>query len=194
MQNYTQLSEEAPLADAFKVLGHPNFATIISVGAIAGLTTVILILLLGQSRVFFAMSRDGLLPGWMAEVHPKFGTPYRATILMGVIVAVMAGLIPLSALAELVNIGTLFAFVVVSIGVVVLRHTRPDLHRPFKVPLMPVVPILSVLACLFVMFNLPVETWLRFVIWMLVGAVIYFLYGRQHSRLAKTPARAVSDR
>jgi basic amino acid/polyamine antiporter, APA family len=187
MQKYTELSEEAPLADAFKVLGHPNFATVISVGAIAGLTTVVLILLLGQSRVFFAMSRDGLLPGWLAEVHPKFGTPYRATILMGLVVATMAGLIPLSALAELVNIGTLFAFVVVSVGVVVLRRTRPDLHRPFRVPFMPLVPILSVLACLFVMFNLPVETWLRFLIWMVIGAALYFVYGRQHSRLATAP-------
>jgi len=184
MQKYTELSEEAPLADAFKALGHPNFATLISVGAIAGLTTVVLILLLGQSRVFFAMGRDGLLPGWLAEVHPRFGTPYRATILMGLVVATMAGLIPLSALAELVNIGTLFAFVVVSIGVVVLRRTRPDLPRPFRVPFMPVVPILSVLACLFVMINLPVETWLRFVVWMAVGAVVYFLYGRRNSRLS----------
>ncbi|MCW2919154.1 MAG: amino acid permease-associated region [Actinomycetia bacterium] len=183
MQNYTQLSEAAPLADAFKAVGHPIFATIISIGALAGLTTVVLILLLGQSRVFFAMSRDGLLPSWLAAVHPRFGTPYRSTILMGVVVAVMAGLIPLSALAELVNIGTLFAFVVVSAGVVILRRTRPDLPRSFRTPLVPLVPILSVLACLFVMLNLPVETWLRFVVWMVIGAGIYFLYGRRHSRL-----------
>jgi APA family basic amino acid/polyamine antiporter len=182
MQNYTQLSEEAPLADAFKSVGHPTFATIVSIGALAGLTTVVLILLLGQSRVFFAMSRDGLLPPWLAAVHPKFGTPYRSTILMGVIVAVMAGLIPLSALAELVNIGTLFAFVVVSIGVLILRRTRPDLPRAFRVPLVPLIPILSVLACLFVMLNLPVETWLRFVAWMVIGFAIYFVYGRSHSR------------
>jgi APA family basic amino acid/polyamine antiporter len=183
MQNYRQLSEEAPLADAFKAIGHPAFATIVSIGALAGLTTVVLILLLGQSRVFFAMSRDGLLPSWLAAVHPRFGTPYRSTILMGLIVAVMAGLIPLSALAELVNIGTLFAFLVVSAGVMILRRTRPDLPRAFRVPLVPVVPILSMLGCLFVMFNLPVETWLRFVAWMVIGSVIYFLYGRTHSRL-----------
>jgi APA family basic amino acid/polyamine antiporter len=189
MQNYRQLSEEAPLADAFKAIGHPAFATIISIGALAGLTTVVLILLLGQSRVFFAMSRDGLLPSWLAAVHPRFGTPYRSTILMGLIVAIMAGLIPLSALAELVNIGTLFAFLVVSAGVMILRRTRPDLPRAFRVPLVPVVPILSILGCLFVMFNLPVETWLRFVAWMLIGSVLYFVYGRRHSRLqAQTPA------
>ncbi|MGH3392613.1 MAG: amino acid permease, partial [Actinomadura sp.] len=186
MQPYTQLSESAPLADAFTAIGHPGFATIISIGALAGLTTVVLILLLGQSRVFFAMSRDGLLPPWLSAVHPRFGTPYRATIMMGTIVAILAGLIPLSALAELVNIGTLFAFVVVSISVVILRRTRPDLPRAFRTPLVPLVPILSVLACLFVMLNLPVETWLRFVAWMLVGAVLYFAYGRSHSKLAET--------
>lgn len=183
MENYARLSDTAPLADAFKAAGHPAFATIVSVGALAGLTTVVLILLLGQSRVFFAMSRDGLLPKWLAAVHPRFGTPYRATIIMGVIVAVIAGLIPLAALAELVNIGTLFAFVVVSIGVVVLRRTRPDLPRTFRTPLVPLVPVLSVLACLFVMINLPVQTWLRFVVWLAVGSVLYFTYGRRHSRL-----------
>jgi APA family basic amino acid/polyamine antiporter len=184
MQHYTRLSEDAPLADAFTAIGHPGFATIISLGALAGLTTVVLILLLGQSRIFFAMSRDGLLPPWLSAVHPRFGTPYRATVIMGAIVAIIAGLIPLSALAELVNIGTLFAFVVVSISVAILRRTRPDLPRAFRTPLVPLVPILSVLACVFVMLNLPVETWLRFIAWMLVGSVLYFAYGRSHSRLA----------
>jgi APA family basic amino acid/polyamine antiporter len=192
MVNYKQLSADAPLADAFKAVGHPGFATIVSVGALAGLTTVVLILLLGQSRVFFAMSRDGLLPSWLAAVHPRFGTPYRSTIIMGAVVAVMAGLIPLAALAELVNIGTLFAFVLVSVGVAVLRRTRPDLERSFRTPLVPVVPALSVLSCLFVMLNLPVETWLRFLAWMVLGSAIYFAYGRRHSRLetsAKAPVK-----
>ncbi|MFI0349281.1 amino acid permease [Actinomadura sp. 9N407] len=183
MQNYTQLSEEAPLADAFKSVGKPVFATIISFGAVAGLTTVVLILLLGQSRVFFSMSRDGLLPAWLSAVHPRFGTPYRSTVLMGVIAAVLAGFIPLSALAELVNIGTLFAFLVVSIAVLILRRTRPDLPRAFRVPLVPLVPVLSVLGCLFVMLNLPLDTWLRFLAWMAIGIVVYFAYGRRHSRL-----------
>ncbi|MFC5183375.1 amino acid permease [Actinomadura harenae] len=183
MQHYSELSIAAPLADAFKAVGHPGFATIISIGAVAGLTTVVLILLLGQSRVFFAMSRDGLLPAWLSAVHPRFGTPYRSTLIMGCVVAVLAGLIPLAKLAELVNIGTLFAFLVVSVGVVILRRTRPDLPRAFRTPLVPLIPALSVLACLFVMLNLPVETWYRFLAWMVVGAVLYFTYGRSHSRL-----------
>ena len=182
MQNYRHLSVDAPLAEAFKSVGHPAFATVISIGALAGLTTVVLILMLGQSRVFFAMSRDGLLPAWLARVHPRFGTPYRITIVIGVVVALIAGLVPLSALAELVNIGTLFAFVVVAIGVVVLRRTHPDLPRSFRVPASPVVPFLAVLACGYLMLNLPVDTWLRFVAWMLIGFAVYFLYGRGHSR------------
>lgn len=183
MQNYKHLSTDAPLAEAFKSVGHPAFATIISVGALAGLTTVVLVLMLGQSRVFFAMSRDRLLPSWLAEVHPRFGTPYRVTIIIGVVVALIAGLVPLSALAELVNIGTLFAFVVVSIGVVVLRRTHPELERSFRVPASPALPALAVLACAYLMLNLPVETWLRFAIWMVIGFVVYFLYGRRRSRV-----------
>jgi APA family basic amino acid/polyamine antiporter len=190
MQSYTELSESAPLSDAFKSVGHPFFAGIINVGAIFGLTTVVLILMLGQSRVFFAMSRDGLLPPWLAHVHPRYGTPARSTVFMGVVVALLAGLIPLSALAELVNIGTLFAFVLVSVGVLVLRRTRPDLHRAFRTPLVPLVPVLSVLGSLFVMANLPVETWIRFVVWMLVGTVIYASYGRRHSKLLTAPEKS----
>ncbi|MFD0688794.1 amino acid permease [Actinomadura fibrosa] len=194
MQNYKRLSSDAPLAEAFKAVGHPAFATVISIGAVAGLTTVVLILLLGQSRVFFAMSRDGLLPAWLAAVHPRFGTPYRSTVIMGVIVAALAGFIPLAKLAELVNIGTLFAFLVVSVGVLVLRRTRPDLPRAFRTPLVPLVPVLSVLGCLFVMVNLPVETWLRFLAWMVLGAVIYAVYGHRHSRLRPGQAPAPSGK
>ncbi|MFF2519198.1 amino acid permease [Streptomyces sp. NPDC058086] len=185
MQRYDRLSIDAPLADAFKATGHPWYAGVISFGAAVGLTTVCMILLLGQTRVFFAMSRDGLLPRFFSRVHPRFRTPHRPTILLGVIIAILAGFTSLSELAELVNIGTLFAFVVVAIGVVILRHTRPDLHRSFRTPLVPFVPIVSVLASLWLMLNLPAETWLRFVIWMVIGFVVYFLYGRSHSRLER---------
>ncbi|MBE8473473.1 amino acid permease [Streptomyces justiciae] len=185
MQKYTDLSVTAPLADAFKAIGHPWYAGFISFGAAVGLTTVCMILLLGQTRVFFAMSRDGLLPRFFSHVHPRFKTPHRPTILLGVIIAIVAGFTPLSELAELVNIGTLFAFVVVAIGVIILRRTRPDLHRSFRTPWVPFLPILSVLASLWLMLNLPAETWLRFAIWMVLGFVVYFLYGRSHSRLAK---------
>ncbi|WP_344068625.1 amino acid permease [Streptomyces crystallinus] len=183
MQHYSQLSIDAPLADAFKATGHPFFAGVISFGAAVGLTTVCMILLLGQTRVFFAMSRDGLLPRFFSRVHPRFRTPHRPTILLGVIIAILAGFTSLSELAELVNIGTLFAFVVVAISVIILRRTRPDLHRAFRTPLVPWVPILSVAASLWLMLNLPAETWLRFAIWMVIGFVVYFLYGRSHSRI-----------
>ncbi len=184
MQHYSELSTEAPLSGAFTAVGQPWLASIIGLGAIAGLTTVVLVLLLGQTRVLFAMCRDGLLPRSMAKVHPKFGTPARLTTLIGVVTMALAGFVSFGELAELVNIGTLFAFVVVSIGVVVLRRTRPDLPRAFKTPLVPVLPALSVLACLYLMLNLPVQTWLRFLIWMVIGVVLYFAYGYWHSRTA----------
>jgi APA family basic amino acid/polyamine antiporter len=184
MQRYTDLSVTAPLAGAFKSVGLTFMSSVISVGALAGLTSVVMILMLGQSRVLFAMSRDHLLPPKLAEVHPKYGTPYKITIITGVVVAVLAGFIPLSTLADLVNIGTLFAFVLVSIGVWLLRRTRPELERSFRVPLVPVIPILSALASLYLMLNLPGETWLRFAIWMALGVVVYFVYGRRNSRFS----------
>ncbi|MGW7258994.1 amino acid permease [Streptomyces sp. NPDC054834] len=186
MQKYSALSVDAPLADAFKSTGHPWYAGLISFGAAIGLTTVCMILLLGQSRIFFAMSRDGLLPRFFSHTHPRFRTPYRPTILLGVVIAVVAGFTSLSQLAELVNIGTLFAFVVVAISVVILRRTRPDLPRSFRTPLVPFIPILSVCASLWLMVNLPAETWLRFAIWMAIGFVVYFLYSRSHSRLGRS--------
>ncbi|MFC5724355.1 amino acid permease [Streptomyces gamaensis] len=183
MQKYSELSTDAPLADAFKSVGHPFWAGLISFGAAVGLTSVSMILLLGQSRVFFAMSRDGLLPRFFSVVHPRFGTPYRSTILLGTVVAVVAGFTSIDVLAELVNIGTLFAFVVVALGVAILRRSRPDLPRAFRTPFVPTVPALSVLASLWLMLNLTAETWMRFVAWMILGVVVYFVYGRGHSRV-----------
>ncbi|MBJ7454368.1 MAG: amino acid permease, partial [Blastococcus sp.] len=190
MQDYTELNPDAPLAGAFSAVGLPVFATIISAGALIGLTSVVMILMLGQSRVLFAMSRDRLLPPWLAAVHPRFGTPYRITIATGLLVTALAGFVPLEELAELVNIGTLAAFLLVSIGVIVLRRTRPDLPRAFRVPLMPVLPLVSAAACLWLMGNLPGDTWLRFLAWMALGFVVYAVYGRRHSRLVADPDRA----
>jgi APA family basic amino acid/polyamine antiporter len=191
MQKYTELSTDAPLADAFRSVGLPFLSGFISVGALAGLTSVVMILMLGQSRVLFAMSRDHLLPPGLAAVHPRYGTPYKITVITGVAVAVLAGLVPLSTLAELVNIGTLFAFVLVSVGVIVLRRTRPDLPRVFRVPLVPVLPIVSALASIYLMLNLPAETWIRFVVWMVLGIAVYYLYGRRRSRFS---ARGAAER
>ncbi|MCZ0986300.1 amino acid permease [Streptomyces diastatochromogenes] len=193
MQHYSKLSVDAPLADAFKANGHPWYAGAISFGAVIGLTTVCMILLLGQTRVFFAMSRDGLLPRFFSIVHPRFRTPHRPTILLGGLIAVIAGFTSLSELAELVNIGTLFAFVVVALGVVILRRTRPDLHRAFRTPWVPFIPILSVAATLWLMLNLPAETWLRFAIWMVIGSFVYFLYGRSHSRLGRHEETTIGE-
>jgi len=175
------------LAEAFRSVGHPVFATVISIGALVGLTTVMMILMLGQSRVFFAMSRDRLLPAAFAKVSPRFGTPLRTTILTGVVVAVIATFVPLTELAELVNIGTLFAFVLVAVGVLVLRRTRPDLKRAFRCPGVPVVPVLAMLTSVYLMLNLPSATWIRFFVWMAIGFVVYFAYGARRSRLATDP-------
>jgi len=183
MVKYDQISVEAPLAEAFRSVDQPTIATIISIGALAGLTTVMMILMIGQSRVFFAMARDRLLPPSFATVNERTRTPVRTTMTTGVVIAAMAALLPLEELAKLVNIGTLFAFIVVSLGVVILRRTRPDLERSFRTPMVPLVPILSVLASFYLMLNLTTATWIRFFVWMAVGLVVYALYGYRHSRL-----------
>ncbi|PXX68624.1 amino acid/polyamine/organocation transporter (APC superfamily) [Nocardia tenerifensis] len=188
MVSYTELSgDNATLATAFAIHGDTWVKNIISIGALAGLTTVVMVMFLGQTRVLFAMSRDGLMPRKLAHTG-KFGTPVRITAIVGVICAVLAGFVDFGTLEEMVNIGTLFAFVLVSVGVLILRRTRPELPRGFRVPLVPLVPILGVLACLWLMLNLSVETWLRFIVWMAVGFVIYFAYSRRHSVLRNTPA------
>ncbi|MDN5803907.1 MAG: amino acid permease, partial [Microlunatus sp.] len=184
MVKYTDIDTSAALATAFTKLGHPGYATLVSAGAVAGLTTVVLTLLIGSSRVVFAMSRDHLLPPGLSKVHPRFQTPWVITIIIGVIVMLVAGLTPIGKLEEMVNIGTLTAFILVSIGVIVLRRTRPDLPRAFKVPLVPVLPIISAAICLWLSLNLSIETWFRFVIWMALGFIIYFAYGYRKARLA----------
>jgi APA family basic amino acid/polyamine antiporter len=187
MVKYTDIKIDAPLAEAFRSVGRPGFATLISIGALVGLTTVMMILMLGQSRVFFAMSRDRLLPAGFSKVSERTGTPVRTTITTGVAVALISTFVPLSELAELVNIGTLFAFILVAIGVLVLRRKRADLERAFRCPGVPVVPVLAILTSFYLMLNLPAATWLRFGIWMIVGLAVYFLYSAKHSRLATDP-------
>ncbi|NYI82847.1 APA family basic amino acid/polyamine antiporter [Saccharopolyspora hordei] len=190
MVPYTALATDesgtrSTLATAFALHGVNWAAAIIAVGALVGLTTVVMVLLLGQTRVLFAMSRDGLVPRGLAKTDPKRGTPMRATLLVAVVVLAAAGFFPADKLEEMVNVGTLFAFVLVSLGVIVLRRTRPDLPRGFRAPLVPLVPILAILACVWLMLNLTALTWVRFVVWMVAGVVIYFLYGRNHSRLGE---------
>ena len=172
MVKYDQIDVKAPLATAFQSVGQNTIATIISYGALAGLTSVVLVLLMGQSRVFFAMSRDRLLPAAFSTVSERFGTPYRTTIVTGFAVALVTFLFPLKVLAEMVNIGTLFAFVLVAIGVLVLRRTRPDLGRPFRTPFVPLLPIASALASLWLMLNLQSTTWIRFGVWLVIGLVV----------------------
>jgi APA family basic amino acid/polyamine antiporter len=183
MVKFNQISVKAPLAEAFRSVGRPGFATLISVGALIGLTTVMMILMMGQSRVFFAMSRDRLLPPVFSTVSPRFGVPVRVQVTTGIAIAAIAFFVPLTSLAKLVNIGTLFAFVVVAAGVLVLRYTHPDLPRAFKTPLMPVLPVVSILASVYLMLNLPAATWIRFLIWMAIGFVVYFAYSQRNSRL-----------
>jgi APA family basic amino acid/polyamine antiporter len=172
---------DAPLATAFVTRGLNFAAGIISVGAVAGLTSVMLVLLLGQSRIFYAISRDGLLPPAFSRIHPKYKTPSMPTVLTGVAVGLTASLVPIKEIAELTNIGTLFAFVLVCLGVWILRSVEPGMKRPFKTPLVPIVPILGAASCVLMMLGLGETTWLRFFIWLALGLLIYFTYGRFHS-------------
>jgi basic amino acid/polyamine antiporter, APA family len=180
---YTTLDTPAPVAYALVEIGIQWGAALVSVGALLGITSVLLVLLFGQSRIFFAMSRDGLLPPAFKKVHPRFGTPFRVTVFVGIVTALLAGFLPLQDIAELVNVGTLAAFIIVSAGVIVLRYTSPDLHRPFKCPLVPYVPLLCIVSCAVLIYVLPFVTHIRFVVWLIVGLCIYFLYSRSHSLL-----------
>ena len=180
---YTGLNTAAPVALGMQATGVRWGSIVVMLGTFAGLTTTMLVMLLGQSRVFFSMARDGLLPEWAGRVHPRFRTPWISSIMVGFFVAILAGILPITVLSQLTSIGTLLAFVIVSAGVWALRVKRPDLHRPFKAPWVPLTPLMGMAISLGLMATLPGSTWLRLIVWLIVGMVIYFGYGRSHSRL-----------
>jgi APA family basic amino acid/polyamine antiporter len=180
---YTELNVPDPIAKGVDVIGLTWFSILIKIGALAGLTTVILVSLYGQGRIFYTMSHDGLLPGFFNKIHPTLKTPFLSQMLIGAIVAAVAALVPISVLGELVSIGTLFAFVLVCAAVIYLRRSDSEVFRPFRVPGVPVVPILGILFCLLLMAGLPAVTWLRLAVWLAVGMAIYLGYGRRHSTL-----------
>jgi len=186
MVPYKEIDINAPVVEAFKRANVVWMQYLVAAGAMTGITSVLLVMMLSQPRVMLALARDGLVPkGFFGDIHPKFRTPWKSTILTGLFVAAMAGFIPLSILAEMTSIGTLFAFVIVCGAVMVMRRTNPNANRPFRAPFVPLVPILGILTCLLLMFSLPAENWYRLIGWLIIGLVIYFLYGRRHSVMAK---------
>jgi APA family basic amino acid/polyamine antiporter len=194
MVPYDKLSINAPVSDAFRQVGLRWAQFVIAFGALVGITSVVLVTMLSQARILLAMARDGLLPpGFFGAVHERFRTPHKSTILTGVFAALLSSLLPLRVLSDLINIGTLLAFVIVCAAVLIMRRTNPDARRPFRVPFVPVVPVVGIATCLLLMFSLPAENWLRLGVWLLIGFVIYFGYGRKHSvmsrRLAHTDAK-----
>ncbi|MBH0190937.1 MAG: amino acid permease [Nitrospira sp.] len=180
----SQIDIHAPVAEALSLAGYKWGAALVAIGAVAGITSVLVVMMLGQIRVFFAMSRDQLLSPGLSKVHPRFGTPHRATILTGVAVAILASLFRIGEAADMTNIGTFFAFVLVCFGVMLLRYTKPDHPRPFRLPFMPFVPLLGMAACLYLMVGLPELTWKRFIVWTIIGIAVYLGYGIRHSKLA----------
>ena len=180
---FSQLNVADPVATGIAATGVAWGKWVVVIGSIMGLSTVMLVMLLGQSRVFFSMSCDGLLPQWAGAVHPRFRTPWISTIIVGAFVAVCAAVLPIGLLGELVSIGTLLAFVIVCAGVWILRRRRPEMHRPFKTPMVPLVPILGIVISLTLMLSLPLDTWIRLVVWLVVGMLVYFGYGKKHSRV-----------
>jgi APA family basic amino acid/polyamine antiporter len=186
MVRYDQIDINAPVSGAFRQVGLPWAQFLISLGALTGITSVLVVMMLSQPRVWLAMARDGLVPpSFFGAIHERFRTPWKSTILTGVIVATLGGLLPLRILADLVNIGTLLAFVIVCAAVLIMRRTHPNAERPFRVPFAPLTPILGIIICLILMFSLPPENWLRLVIWLALGFAIYFGYSRHHSVMAR---------
>ena len=185
---YSSLNNSEPVAYALRAIGMNFGSALVALGAICGITTVLLVFMYGQTRVFLAMARDGMIPQSLVKIHPKYNTPHVITMIAGAVVAVLSGLLPINIIAELCNMGTLFAFILVSIGVGVLRRTQPDLHRPFRCPAVGVVVPLAVLLCGYLIINLPVETLTFFGVWYVIGMVVYFTYSRNNSTLASKPA------
>ena len=193
MVKYTQIDTGAGVSMAFKSVGLQWAEVIIACAGVAGITSVLLVMMLSGPRVFLAMARDGLVPpSFFADIHPRFRTPWKTTILIGVFVSIGAGLLPIGALLEMTNIGTLFAFTIVCAAVLIMRRTHPDAERPFRAPLVPLVPILGIIMCLVLMFSLPAANWLRLVVWLAIGLVIYFSYSRHHSFMKRYLAHEIS--
>jgi APA family basic amino acid/polyamine antiporter len=182
--HYSTLNNAAPVAEALKSLGFEGIRKWVGVGALVGMLSSLLVFQYGQARVWFAMSRDGLLPAFFSRVHPKFRTPHISTWVAGFAVGIPAGIWDIGTFADLSNIGTLFAFVIVSAGVIVLRRTQPERARGFRVPLVPLLPAISIVCCLILMMGLPLETWIRFFVWLAIGLAIYFTFGKRHSEFA----------
>ena len=189
---YYSLNNASPISHSLLQIGHRIGAGLVGIGAIAGLTTVMLVLFYGLTRVFLAMARDGLLPSSFAITHPRTLTPLRIILLTGVLMACTGGLVPIGDLAELVNIGTLFAFMLVCAGVIVMRYRHPELPRPFKTPFMPLIPLLGIASCGYLIYNLPLLTMLRFAVWMSIGMIVYFAFGVRHSLLNRAKLKVVS--
>ena len=195
MVPYQEIAVDAPLAKAFSRVGMPWAHGLISFGALTGITSVLMVLMLSQPRIMLAMARDGLLPvRFFGAIHPRFRTPWKSTILTGTVVGLMGALLPLRVLAELVNIGTLLAFVIVCAAVLIMRRINPDLPRPFRCPLVPLIPLLGIAFCLVLMFSLPLDNWLRLIVWLLIGFAVYYFYGRHHSVLARIQFTATKSK
>ena len=189
---YKTLNVAEPVAIGIDATGVKWGSLLVKIGAVFGLGTVMLVMLLGQSRVFYSMSRDGLLPKWASEIHPKFRTPWISNIVVGTIVAFLPALLPIDKLSAMVNMGTLLAFAIVSAGVWILRVRHPEMQRPFKTPLVPLVPICGIISALYLIANLPTLTWIVVSIWLVIGLGIYFGYSTKHSKVQKLAAQAAA--